>query len=83
VTIVTVIGLEQRVLGRVGGDTKGINFGPTEGRIWQFFGGTEANYENIRLDRVLAGIRIGHLPNTSTIFTARNTFIGTRQCNES
>jgi len=49
-------GYRQRVLGRCGGDIKGSNIGPSVGRIWQFFGRTEANCENIRLDSVPAGI---------------------------
>lgn len=72
----------QTVLGWCRGDVKGSNFGPGGGRNWQCFGGTETNCENIRLDSVLAGIRIGHLANTSTIFTARTTFIGTSHCIE-
>jgi hypothetical protein len=82
VTVVTATGLQQISLGQSGSNIIRSNFGPTGARIRECFGETEANCENISLYIVSARIRIGHLPNTSTTFTALTTFSGTRQCNE-
>jgi hypothetical protein len=74
VTVVREAGLQQRGLALFGGDITGCSFGPTGARIRQCFIETEANFGNNRLDNVSAGIRIGHLPNKSTVFTARTNF---------